>query len=268
VSSALALGVRLTREALADALRRRIVPLVAVLAVISLFVVESCTSCSPTASRDGQPIEAAALVGFGAVIGAVLLGLWAMVLAAVLASDHLAEPLADGTAELVLARPVPRGVFALSRLLGAWALAGGTATLLLGAQAVLLHLRQGLPLAPAAVALLACLAGAATVAALAMTASLWLPRVATALAALALVGLVGAVNLAAQTGVALRGLLAWLDAAGPPLATAMLAALAPWVESATPQATSGLELALRSLAWLAGSAGLLVWSFQRVELGR
>jgi ABC-type transport system involved in multi-copper enzyme maturation permease subunit len=268
VSSAAAVGLRLTREALADALRRRIVPVVAVLAVISLFVVESCTSCSPSATRDGQPIQAAELVGFGAVVGAVLLGLWAMVLAGVLASDHLAEPLADGSAELVLARPVSRGVFALSRLAGAWALAGGTAAILLGAQAALLHVRQGLALAPAGIALLACLAGAATVAALAMTASLWLPRVVTALAVLALVGLLGAVNLAAQLGAELNGFPAWLDAAGPPLATTLLAALAPWVESATPGATSGLALALRSLAWLAGSAGLLVWSFRRIEIGR
>jgi hypothetical protein len=191
-----------------------------------------------------------------------------MVLAGVLASDHLAEPLADGTAELVLARPVSRGVFALSRLAGAWALAGATAAVLLAAQAVLLHLRQGLPLAPATLALLACLVGAATVAALAMTASLWLPRVVTALAALALVGLVGAVNVAARTGVALRGVPAWLDAAGPPLASTLITALSPWVESGAPVAADGLELALRSLAWLAGSVALLVWSFGRVELGR
>jgi ABC-type transport system involved in multi-copper enzyme maturation permease subunit len=260
--------LRLTREALADALRRRIVPLIAVLAVISLFAVESCTSCSPAATRDGQPVEAAQLVGFAAVIGAVLLGLWAMVLAGVLASDHLAEPLADGTAELVLARPVSRGVFALSRLAGAWVLAGTVAALLLSAQAVLLHLRQGLPVAPPAIALLACLAGAATVAALAMAASLWLPRVVTALAALALVGLVGAANAASQMGVALRGAPAWLDAAGPPLASAMIAALSPWLSPDAAPASDGLALALRSLAWAAASTGLLVWSFRRVELGR
>jgi ABC-type transport system involved in multi-copper enzyme maturation permease subunit len=267
VSSAVSVWARLTREALADALRRRIVPVVAVLAVLSLFVVESCTSCSPAATRDGQPIEAAQLVGFGALVGAVLLGLWAIVLAGVLASDHLAEPLADGSAELVLARPVSRGVFALSRLAGAWALAGSAAAVLLAAQAALLHLRQGLPLAPAALALLACLAGAATVAALAMTASLWLPRVVTALAVLALVGLVGAVNVAARMGIALRGVPAWIDAVGPPLASAPMAALAPWVASEDPSA-GGLALALRSLAWLASSVALLVWSFRRVELGR
>ena len=268
MSSPAAVWLLLSREALADALRRRIVAVVAVLAVVSLVAVESCTSCSPAATRDGQPIDASQLVGLGALVGAVLLGLWAMVLAGVLASDHLAEPLADGTAELVLARPVSRRVFVLSRLAGAWALAGGAAAVLLSAQAALLHLRQGLALAPAAAALLACLAGAATVAGLAMTASLWLPRAVTALAAIALVGLVAAANGAAHLGVGLRGAPAWLDAAGPPLASAMIAALSPWLGPGAPEPGSGLELGLRSLAWLAGSAALLVWSFQRIELGR
>jgi ABC-type transport system involved in multi-copper enzyme maturation permease subunit len=219
-------------------------------------------------TRDGQPVEVSQLVGLGGLLGAVLLGLWAMVLAGVLASDHLTEPLADGSAELVLARPVSRSAFALSRLAGTLALAGGAAVVLLSAQAALLHVRQGLALAPAGAALLACLAGAATVAALAMTASLWLPRAVTALAALALVGLVAAANGAARLGVGLRGVPAWVDAAGPPLASAMIAALSPWLEPGTGVPGVGIELTLRALAWLAGSAALLLWSFHRIELGR
>ena len=36
----------LAREALADATRRRIVPLIAAMALLSLFFVNTCTSCS------------------------------------------------------------------------------------------------------------------------------------------------------------------------------------------------------------------------------
>ena len=105
-------------EAVADAVRRRIVPVIIVLAIVSLFFIDSCTSCSPSITQDGEQIELAQLAGYAGLISVVSLGLWTLVLAGVLASDHLAEPLADGSATLVLSRPVSRDVFALTRLAG------------------------------------------------------------------------------------------------------------------------------------------------------
>lgn len=259
---------RLAREALADALRRRIVPVIVALAVLSLLFVDTCTSCSPTVVRDGEPVSLPEIAGFGGLLVAVLLGLWSMVLAGVLASDHLAEPLSDGSAELVLARPVPRGVFVLSRWLGTCALAGATALVLLAATAALLHARQGLPLAPMLPAAGACLAGLATVAALAMAASLWLPRTLTALLAFAAVWSVAAANLAGQLAAELTGLPGWIDRLGPPLASGIARPLSGWIEPAAVVRGDPLELGLRAGVWLLGAVALLVLAFRRVELPR
>jgi hypothetical protein len=257
----------LAREAVADATRRRIVPVIAVLALLSLFFVESCTSCTPTLTRDGEVVDLPQVAGLGGLLISVVLGLWTVVLAGVLASDHLAEPLADGSADLALARPVSRGAFALSRLAGALALACATGALLLFGTAVLLHARQGLALAPMFPAFCACVAGATTVAGLAMTASLALPRSVTALAVFGFVWAIAGINAFAQFGAQLTGVMGLIDRFGPPLATAMVVALGSWIE---PTATRGepLELTLRSLAWALASALLLLWMFRRTELGR
>jgi len=257
----------LATEAIADATRRRIVPVIAVLALFSLLFVESCTSCSPTLMRDGELVELPQVAGFGGLLVSVVLGLWTMVLAGVLASDHLAEPLTDGSADLALARPVSRGAFALSRLAGALALACATGALLFFGTAVLLHARQGLALGPVFGAFLACVAGAATLAGLAMTASLVLPRSVTALAVFGFVWAIAAINAFAQFGTELTGVAGLVDRFGPPLATAMIVALGSWIE---PTATRGepLELALRSLLWAGASALLLLRVFRRIELGR
>jgi hypothetical protein len=257
----------LAAEAIADATRRRIVPVIALLALFSLLFVESCTSCSPTLMRDGELVELPQVAGFGGLLISVILGLWTVVLAGVLASDHLAEPLTDGSAELSLARPVSRGAFALSRLAGALALACATGALLLFGSAVLLHARQGLALGPVLGAFLVCVAGAATVAGLAMTASLVLPRSVTALAVFGFVWAIAAINALAQFGTELTGVAGLVDRFGPPLATAMIVALGSWIE---PTATRGepLELALRSLVWAGASVLLLLRVFRRIELGR
>jgi ABC-type transport system involved in multi-copper enzyme maturation permease subunit len=257
----------LAAEAIADATRRRIVLVIAVLALLSLLFVESCTSCSPTLMRDGQSVELPRVAGFGGLLISVILGLWTVVLAGVLASDHLAEPLADGSADLALSRPVSRRAFALSRLVGALVLACATGALLLFGTGVLLHARQGLALGPVFGAFLACVAGAATVAGLAMTASLVLPRSVTALAVFGLVWAIAAINAFAQFGTELTGVAGLVDRLGPPLATAMIVALDSWIE---PTATRGepLELALRSLLWAGASALLLLRVFRRIELGR
>ena len=109
----------LSGEAIRDALRRRIVPVIAAISLLSLFVVDGCTSCAtPSIVQDGVAIEVPEVAGWaGAVIYSVL-ALWVIVLAGILASDHLVEPLSDGSASLVLARPVGRSTFALTRLVG------------------------------------------------------------------------------------------------------------------------------------------------------
>lgn len=257
----------LAREAVADATRRRIVPVIAALAVASLLFVDTCTSCSPKMMQNGREVELSQVAGYGGLALGVLLGLWTIVLAGVLGSDHLAEPLADGSAQLVLARPVSRTVFALARLAGALALAlAAGAVLLLGA-AALLHARQGLSFAPAISAWLACALGAATVAALAMAASLALPRTATALLVIGGVWGLAALEAAAQLGARLGGVAGLLVRAGPPLAASLVAALGPWI---APTATRGdpLLIAARALAWALASTGVLVAVLRRADLGR
>jgi ABC-type transport system involved in multi-copper enzyme maturation permease subunit len=258
----------LAREAWADALRRRVVPVIAVLALVSLFTVDSCTSCSPVITQNGQEVALPQVAGAGGLLVMVLLGLWTMVLAGVLGSDHLAEPLADGSASLLLARPVSRHAFGLARLVGAWGLAAATGVVLLFVTAWLLQARQGLPPAPALPAAAACLCGAWTVAALAMTVSLWLPRTLTALGVFAAVWLIAALELSAQFGAQLTGVAGLIERLGPPLAAPMIVALGSWIEPAASVRGSALALGARSLAWALASTGFLTLAFRRIELGR
>jgi hypothetical protein len=206
------------------------------------------------------------VAGAGGLAVALVLSLWAIVLGGILASDHLAEPLEDGSALLLLARPVARDTYALTRLAGAWLLAAATAALLLFASAVLLSVRQGLPPAPMLGAWLACLAGAWTVGALAMTASLWLPRAVTALLVFGGVWLLAGLETAARLGAELSGVARLVDTFGPPLASGILIALASWLEPTAQIHGSATEVTLRALVWCAGSAALLVVGFRRLEL--
>jgi hypothetical protein len=52
----------LAREAIADALRRRIAAAVALAALVSVAMLESCTSCSPTITAHGELRELSELV--------------------------------------------------------------------------------------------------------------------------------------------------------------------------------------------------------------
>jgi ABC-type transport system involved in multi-copper enzyme maturation permease subunit len=257
----------LAREALADAVRRRIVPLIAAMALLSLFFVNSCTSCSPEIQLQGQSLQATQVTGVLGVAVMLVLGLWTVVLAGVLGSDHLAEPLADGSATLVLARPVSRAAFALSRLAGVLTLSFGTGAVLLFAAAVLLSQRQGLPPGPVLMAALACAASCVSVGGLAMAASLFLPRVATALLVFGLVWGVALVNVVGRSGAELSGWLGAADRYGPPLASAMILALWPWVEPLAPVPAGALaDAALRSALWAIASAVLVVVGFRRLEV--
>ncbi len=256
----------LAREALADAMRRRLVLAVAVASLISLQLVESCTSCgSATLMRDGEVVELPDVAGAGALAVMLMGALWTLLLAGFLASDHLAEPLSDGSASLVLARPVARGRFALARLTGALAIALGSGAVLLAATTALFYARQGLPWWPALPAFAACASGACTVGAFAMLASLYLPRVATVLLVMMGVSAVAAVNVAALFGAELAGVAAAVERFGPPLVSLVALALREWI---SPGAAAGdwLMPALRQIAWMLASAALLVEGFRRVEL--
>ena len=256
----------LTGEAVHDAVRRRIVPVIAVVSLLSLVVVDGCTACgAPAIVQDGVPVEIPEIAGWTGMVIFAVLGLWAMVLAGILASDHLAETLADGSAALVLARPVGRPAFALARLVGVLGIAFVMGVVLLGGTTAMLHARSGVALANAFWAALACSLGATTVASLAMTASLFLPRVATVLAVLAGVGVIASVNAISLFGVELSGVSWVVDRFGPPLGSAMVAALASWIEPVQVPA-EGFALAVRSLAWSVASVALLVVAFRRRDV--
>ena len=252
-------------EAVADAVRRRIVPVIVVLAVVSLFFIDSCSSCSPAVTQNGQQVELSQIAGFAGVISVVSLGLWTLVLAGALASDHLAEPLSDGSASLVLSRPVSRGSFALTRLAGTLGLALLTGAVLLGTSGLLFSARQGLAIAPVAGVFLACALGTVTVAALAMMASLWLPRTLTALLVFGTVWGVGILETAVRLGAEIGGLAGAVARYGPPLAGSMIAALSGWVEQPLPEG-GALLLGVRALVWAAASVAALIFAFRRIEI--
>ena len=256
----------LLREAVSDAVRRRIVPAVAVVSLISLLAVDSCTSCASNAVvQSGDTVLDTDLAGWTGLIAFVVLGLWTMVLAGILASDHLAETLRDGSAVLSLSRPVSRSQFAWGRLGGVLVVSWGTGLVLLVGTAWLLHVRSDVALGPALWAGLACLGGCLVTASLAMAASLYLTRIATALAVLVFVAMIGSANAAEIFGAGTGALSFVLNRFAPPLGTSMALALTPWtnteVSAAFPTAT-----ALRLVLWCAVSPGLLALAFRRYEL--
>ena len=143
----------LAGEAVLDAVRRRIVAAIAVVSVLSLMLVDTCTTCSGgELVVNGEVREMASIAGWSGTVTFIVLGLWSIVLAGVLASEHLAQTLTDGSATLTLARPVGRGTFALARLTGALAIAFVTGAVLLGGTALFLSARSGLSTGPALVA--------------------------------------------------------------------------------------------------------------------
>jgi ABC-type transport system involved in multi-copper enzyme maturation permease subunit len=256
----------LARESLSDAVRRRIAAAIAVLSLLSLLVVDSCTSCSTgQVMVNGEARELSDLAGAAGVVTFVTLGMWVVVLAGVLAADHLRETLEDGSAHLCLARPVSRTGFALARLSGVLALCGITGCLLLGGTALLLSQRSALPMGPAVGAALACAASCVTVGALAMAASLVLPRMATVLAVVTSVGVIGLANGLRAASPELGGWLGAVDRFGPPLASSMVIPLDPWVEAVNID-TDPSALVLKLAVWAVLAVALLVISFRRAEL--
>jgi len=258
----------LTAEALGDAVRRRIVAVIAAVSVLSLLWIDSCTACAGgTVVVNGVERDLSALAGATGAATFVVLALWGMVLAGVLSAEHLTQTLQDGSATLCLARPVGRGTFAFARLAGALAIAVGTGLLLLGATAALLHLRSGLVWAPALAGGVAFVAGAVTVGALAMAVSLRFARIGTVLLVFAALGLVALANGVVLAGGEPGGVLGAVDRFGPPLASGVALGVAPWV----PQAELPVEaaaLVFRAVLWAGGACVALWAAFARVELGR
>jgi len=253
-------------EALRDAARRRLVAAIAALCLLTLFMLESCTACQPVVgSFSGVELAPARVTGFLGALLMAALGFWTLMLAAFLAADHLRQALDDGSAGLVLARPVGRAAFALARLAGALLVALAAGLSLLGAAGFLLHARHGLSLAPVAWSAAATAAGALAAAGLAMAASLWLPRAATWVCAIAALDLQIWADLASLRGAQPEGLLGLLSRYGPPVARALALALAPWT-GLHPGAADAGEVSLRLLLWGAAGVGLLVLAFRRREI--
>ncbi|MAE94085.1 MAG: hypothetical protein CL910_05440 [Deltaproteobacteria bacterium] len=256
----------LTWEAIQDAVRRRIVFAIAAMGILSMMVVDSCSSCSTgslTVNEEAQDLIEVA--GYTASITFTTLGLWIVTLAGVLGADHLTQTLEDGTAPLCLARPVSREVFALSRLCGTLGIVAITGLVLLGGTAFLFATRNGLPLGPAVEATAACGLGALAVGALAMTASLFLPRLATWLLVVSLVGVIALAGGFSAAPLEQEGWLSWVGRFGPPLASSMAAALGPWMDEIT-LPWGPFELWPRLLAWDVVALAGLTWAFRRREI--
>ncbi len=255
----------LTVEAVRDAARRRVVLAVLVLCFLCLTTLDRCTSCNASIDLRGDIAQSVDVLGWAGMAVFCVLALWTVTLAGLLASDHLSESLDDGSARLVLARPVARDTFALSRLAGSLLVSLAAAVIVLGGASFFLSTRNALPLAPAVVATVACILSAIAVASLAMTASLYLPRIATMLFVITVVTGFSLLNLASLSGIELRGLYGVLDQLGPPLASSIAVALAPW-SGRIPENADVLSVALRLVLWAAGGVALLVSSFRRYEI--
>lgn len=258
--------VPLSIEAVRDAIRRRIVAAIAVLSILSLMVVDRCSGCAAgEVMVNGQAQELAQFAGYSAAVTFTILGLWIIILAGVLAADHLTQTLEDGTALLSLTRPVRREVFALSRLLGTLGIVALTGLILLGASAFLFASRNALPLGPAAVAGAACGLGAIAIASLSMTASLFLPRLATWLLVVGAVGIIAIAGGLGLTPIEHEGWLAWIGNYGPPLLHAMAAPLAVWMEEIT-LPIGPFDLWPRLLSWDAIGIAALCIAFRSREI--
>lgn len=256
----------LTTQAVQDASQRRLVPAVLVISVLSLFMMDSCTSCNANVVVEGEP-QSMDLSSLAGLLTFGLLAIWSIALAGLLASDHLREIFEDGSATLWLTRPISRPTLALGRLLGSLIVSLGAALLLCGGASFFLSIRGDLPLLPAIWATLSVLLSCVTIASLAMMASLFLPRLVTVLMVFGGVGLVAVLNLASAAGRPLAGLYYVVHQFGPPILSAVMAALSPWWATG-PVEVSVWDVALRSISWALGSLALLLIVFDQIELSR
>ncbi|MCH2185198.1 hypothetical protein MK280_04935 [Myxococcota bacterium] len=257
----------LTKESLRDAARRRIVPAVIGLCLLTLASINSCTTCNAEITTNG--VDASTLDIFGWVGVSVLgvLALWSITLAGLLASDHLSSSLEDGSGLLVLTRPVKRRVFVLSRLSGTLCVSGTATLVIMGGASLMLFVRGDLPFGPALVALAVTWINCVSIAALAMLLSLLIPRIATFLCVVGFVGWTSMANLISMSGGGLGFVSLVLNNFGPPLLTGVIVPLANW--SGQPiSGVSNLDLAFRLGLWAFASVSSLIFVFQQQELAR
>jgi ABC-type transport system involved in multi-copper enzyme maturation permease subunit len=272
VSGSLRAFAVLAGEAFRDGLRRRLALAVAVILVLGLASAQSCTQIGGgELAIDGRAVDPQVVGGFLAPLLFSLQALSVLAIAGLVAADHLARPLAEGSAPLWLARPVSRRVFAAARLAGALAVALAAGALLLGGTGALLLARQHVALAPALAAAAATALGGVAVASLAMAASLVVGRAAVVL--LVLLGLafvtaangVGLVSELVHPEVEIGGVVGAVDRYGPPLFRSIAAAVAAWnphvdAGDVYPQAMARLAL------WSVAGVALLLALFQRREI--
>ncbi|MDE0886607.1 MAG: hypothetical protein OSB70_13860 [Myxococcota bacterium] len=252
-------------EGLRDAARRRVVPAVVGLCLLTLAMVNSCSQCSSVIETNGGQLETLAVFGWAGVVTLGMLALWCVILAGLVAADHLSSTLEDGSALLVLSRPVSRRTFALARLLGSLAISFAAAILVLGGAGLLLAVRGDLPLFPAFMAIGATMVNCIVVAALAMVSSLFLPRLATFLWIMGGVSVVALANLMSASGATLGSVLGLLDEMGPPFLSAIVLALSGW----SGQPVDGdllMGVLARLLIWSVGSVLTLLFLFDQREL--
>ena len=68
----------LSKEALLDAGRRRIIAAIVLLCAFSLMAIDGCTSCAGNVSIDGQDVQLAEVAGATGVILFVVVGMWVL----------------------------------------------------------------------------------------------------------------------------------------------------------------------------------------------
>jgi ABC-type transport system involved in multi-copper enzyme maturation permease subunit len=255
----------LTGEALREAARRRIVVVIVGLSLLSLALIDGCSSCaSGTMTVNEAVVDPGALGGAIGVAMVSALCVWIVILAGVLCADQLARTVSEGSVWLWLARPVSRESFVLSQLAGSLLIAWVAGGVLLATAAVLLQARQGLEPTPVLAAGANALLNATTLRAISMAASLWLPRAAIALLVLGVTVPMAALEGVALAGLPLEGTARLVAELGPPFLAAPLAQLATWVPVLGERSSS--EPTLRALVWAAASVTLLLALFRRVEL--
>ena len=271
MSALRAFGI-LAGEALRDGLRRRLAFAVALVLFIGLAGSQTCTNFGAGGiDINGELVDGKVI---GAFLAPLLFGFqaWAVLaIAGLLAADHLARPLAEGSAVLWLARPVSRHTWVLARLGGALGVALLCGAALLGGTGALLVLRQGVAIEPALLAGAATALGALVVASFAMAASLAVGRSAViliVLLGLAFVAFANGIGLAtelAHPDVEVGGLVGAVDRYGPPLFTAIAGAVAEWNPHVDPGDTFSQSM-LRLALWAAGGVALLIAAFRSREI--
>lgn len=254
------------REAFADALRRRLVLMLALMTGSTLLFLQRCTAAfTGNVEVNGRQV---ALEQLGPAVGVPLFAILALgtaVLGAILAGEELERPVGTGEASLWLARPVSRDAYALGRLVGALGLALGSGLAALAAAAVLLHQRQGLELLPAVRGAGVCALGTVAASALAMALSVWIPRLAATFGVGLLFAASASMDVFSLAGHALEGTAGLLQHYGPPLLAAEVYAVAGWNPTLELHGSPPAAVA-RLAVWAVAGLALLLAGFRRLEL--